>query len=107
MKVKVTQLCPTLCNLMDCSLPGSSVHGIPQEKNTGVGSHSLLQGNLPNPGIKPRIAQLVKKPPAVQETLVRFLGWEDPLQKGEVTYSSSGLEIFMDYLGHGVTKKWA
>ena len=54
MKVKVTQLCPTLCNLMDCSLPGSSVHGIPQEKNTGVGSHSLLQGNLPNPGIKPR-----------------------------------------------------
>ena len=24
-KVKVTQLCPTLCNPMDCSLPGSSV----------------------------------------------------------------------------------
>ena len=24
----VTQLCPTLCNLMDCSLPGYSVHGI-------------------------------------------------------------------------------
>ena len=23
----VTQLCPTLCNPMDCSLPGSSVHG--------------------------------------------------------------------------------
>ena len=43
----------------------------------------------------------------MQETVVRFLGWEDPLQKGEVTYSSSGLEIFMDYLGHGVTKKWA
>ena len=54
MKVKVTQLCLTLCNLMDCSLPGSSVHGIPQKRNTGVGSHSLLQGNLPNPGIKPR-----------------------------------------------------
>ena len=28
------------------------------------------------------IAQLVKNPPAVQETLVRFLGWEDPLEKG-------------------------
>ena len=25
---EVTQLCPTLCNPMDCSLPGSSVHGI-------------------------------------------------------------------------------
>ena len=25
---EVAQLCPTLCNPMDCSLPGSSVHGI-------------------------------------------------------------------------------
>ena len=34
MKVKseseVAQSCPTLCDPMDCSLPGSSVHGIPQ-----------------------------------------------------------------------------
>ena len=28
------------------------------------------------------IAQLVKNPPAVQETLVQFLGQEDPLEKG-------------------------
>ena len=28
----VTQSCPTLCDLMDCSPPGSSVHGILQEK---------------------------------------------------------------------------
>ena len=28
------------------------------------------------------IAQLVKNPPAVQETLVQFLGWEDRLEKG-------------------------
>ena len=28
--VLVTQLCPTLCNTMDCSPPGSSVHGIVQ-----------------------------------------------------------------------------
>jgi len=28
------------------------------------------------------IAQLVKNPPAMQETLVRFLGWEGPLEKG-------------------------
>ena len=27
------------------------------------------------------IAQLVKNPPAVQETPVQFLGWEDPLEK--------------------------
>ena len=28
------------------------------------------------------IAQLVKNPPAMQETLVQFLGWEDPPEKG-------------------------
>ena len=28
------------------------------------------------------IAQLVKNPPVMQETPVRFLGWEDPLEKG-------------------------
>ena len=39
----VTQSCLTLCNPMDCSPPGSSVHGILQGKNTGVGCHFLLQ----------------------------------------------------------------
>ena len=34
------------------------------------------------------IAQLVKNPPAMQETPVRFLGWEDPLEKELVTHSS-------------------
>ena len=28
----VTQLCPTICNSMDCTLPGSSVHGILQAR---------------------------------------------------------------------------
>ena len=32
MKVKVAQLCLILCNPMDCSLPGSSVHGILQAR---------------------------------------------------------------------------
>ena len=40
----VTKSCPTLCEPMDCSLPGSSVHGIFPGKNTGVGCHFLLQG---------------------------------------------------------------
>ena len=34
------------------------------------------------------IAQLVKNPLAMQETLVRFLGWEDPLEKEMVTHSN-------------------
>ena len=34
------------------------------------------------------VAQLVKNPPAVRETWVRSLGWEDPLEKGTATHSS-------------------
>ena len=34
------------------------------------------------------VAQLVKNPPAMQETLVQFLGQEDPLEKGWATHSS-------------------
>ena len=34
-------------SLMDCSLPGSSVHGDSPGKNTGVGCHALLQGIFP------------------------------------------------------------
>ena len=52
MYAKSLQSCPTLCNLMDCSPPGSSVHGILQAR--------LLEWvacppprDLPDPGIKP------------------------------------------------------
>ena len=34
------------------------------------------------------IAQLVKNPPAMQETPVGSLGWKDPLEKGKATHSS-------------------
>ena len=34
------------------------------------------------------VAQLVKNPPAMWETWVRCLGWEDSLEKGKVTHSS-------------------
>ena len=33
-------------------------------------------------------AQLVKNPPGMQETLVQFLGWEDPLEKAYIAHSS-------------------
>ena len=51
-KVLVAQSCPTLCDSMDCSLPGSSVHGIHRAR--------ILEwlpcpspGHLPNPGMEP------------------------------------------------------
>ena len=34
------------------------------------------------------VAQMVKNPPAMLETWVGSLGWEDPLEKGMVTHSS-------------------
>ena len=33
------------------------------------------------------VTQLVKNPPAMRETWVRSLGWEDPLEKGKVAHS--------------------
>ena len=47
----VAQSCPTLCHPMDCSSPGSSVQWNSPGKNTGVGSHSLLQGILLTQGL--------------------------------------------------------
>ena len=41
---------PTVCNPMDCSLPGSSVHGILQTRITWVECHDLLQGIFPAQG---------------------------------------------------------
>ena len=49
----VAQSCLTLCDLMDCSLPGSSVLGDSSGKNTGVGFHVLLQGVFPTQGSNP------------------------------------------------------
>ena len=41
-----TSVMSDLCDPMDCSLLGSSVHGDSPGKNTGVGFHTLLQGIL-------------------------------------------------------------
>ena len=46
-KVLVAQSCLTLCDPMNCSPPGSSIHEIFLDRNTGAGSHSLLQGIFP------------------------------------------------------------
>ena len=42
--------------------------------------------SLPS-GKKVKAAQLVKNPPATQETLVRFLAWDDPMEEGMATHS--------------------
>ena len=59
------------CNAGD---PGSILGS---GKSTGEGIGYLLQYTWAS-----FVAQLVKNLPAMRETWVRFLGWEDPLEKG-------------------------
>ena len=49
----VAQLCLTFCSPMDCSLPGSSSHGIFPGKNTRVGYFFLLQEIFPTQRLNP------------------------------------------------------
>ena len=69
---------------MDCSLPDSTVHGILQARVLELGA--IAFSDIIHEGSSYQeaslVAQLVKSPPVMQETHVRFLGWEDPLEKG-------------------------
>ena len=73
MKLLVTQSCPTLRNPMDCTLPGSSVHGsLKQEYCSGLPFPSPM--DFPDPGVETRS-------PALQAD---SLLWEpfEPLKTG-------------------------
>ena len=81
---------------MDCSIPGLPVpHCLPEFAQVHVLgiSDSIqlshpLQPSFPLPSIFP-LAQTVKLLPTMQETQVRSLGWEDPLEKEVATHSST------------------
>ena len=82
------------CNAGDSSsIPGSG-------RSAGEGMCYPLQYSWASLG-----AQLVKNPPAMWETWVQSLGWEDPLEKGKgYPLQYSGLENSMDHTVHGVTR---
>ena len=68
---------PSACNAGD---PGS----IPESgRSPGEGTGYPLQYSWAS-----LVVQLVKNPPAMWETWVRSLGWEDPLWKGKATHSN-------------------
>ena len=56
---KLLQSCPILCDHMDCSTPGSAVHGYSPGKNTGVDCHALLQGIFPTQGLNLHLSHLL------------------------------------------------
>ena len=65
------------CNAGDpSSIPGSG-------RSTGEGIDYPLQYSWAS-----LVSQLVKNMPPMQETWVRSLGWEDPLEKGKATHTS-------------------
>ena len=57
---------------------------LPGSKTLGEGLGYSLQYSWAS-----LVAQMVKNPPAIQETWVQFLGWEDPLEKEMATHSST------------------
>ena len=80
---------------LETGFPGSSGS---KESTCNAGDASLSPGlgRSPGEGIDyslqyswaSLVVQMVKNPPAMQETWVWSLGWEDPLEKGMTTYSS-------------------
>ena len=68
----VAQSCPTLCDPMNCSIPGLPVHHQLQEFTQTLTS---------------LVAQTVKRLSTMRETRVRSLGWEDPLEKEMAIHS--------------------
>ena len=65
------------CNAKD----PSSIPGLGRSPGEGIGYP--LQCSWAS-----LVAQLVKNPPAMWETWIQSLGWEDPLEKGTATHSS-------------------
>ena len=106
---KLLQLCPTLCNPLDCSPPGSSVHRILQAR-TLVGCHALLQGIFLTQELNPCLLYLLhlrmgslplaipgkswvslthlKMVSLVINIWASLVAEEDPLERGRATYSS-------------------
>ena len=99
MRAKLLQLCPTFCDLMDCSPPSFSVHGILQARILEWVVMPFSRGSS-----QPRdqtcvfhvsgiwgwvgtslVAQTVKRLPTIRETQVWSLSWEDALEKGMAT----------------------
>ena len=73
---EVAQLVKSLPNAEDTGL----IPGLGRSPGEGEGIGYPVQYYWASP-----VAQMVKSPPAMQETWVWSLGWEDPLEKGMAT----------------------
>ena len=118
-------LCPESHFLWETNFPGIVKSGFP---DSSFGKESACNagdpGSIPGPGRSPGeglgcplqyswtslVAQMVKNPPAMWQTWVQSLGWEDLLEEGMATQSSILAWRIPMYRGawwatvHGVTK---
>ena len=80
-KQQLEEICPVILNIN---------YYFPFNKTTSCGylRYFLVENNFHQTCWVSLVAQMVKNPPAMLETWVRFLGWEDPLEKGMATHSS-------------------
>ena len=114
----VTQSCPTLCDPMECSLPGSSVHGDSPGKSTGVGCHALLQVIFPtqgsNPGL-PHCCQILYclshqgNPDVIIVLILPLMCWVAPCMSYGLVLSKTGhTKHFAKYpvQKHSVSAGW-
>ena len=120
--VAATLSCLTLCDPMDCSLPGSSIHGIFQAGTLEWVAISFCRGSswsrdrawvllrLLHWQAVPWWLRMVKNLPAVWENWLQFVGWEDSPGEGHGNpLQCSCLENSMDRGSrqatvHGVTE---
>ena len=93
--------CSCLENPRDGGAGWAAVYGVAQSRtrlkrlssSSSIGTRASL------------VAQLVKNPPAMRETWVQSLDWEDPLEKGKAAHSSV-LAWRIPWTVHGVAKSW-
>ena len=87
---KWLQLYLTLCDPMDCSPPGSSVHGDSPGQKTEVGCHFLFQGIFPTQELNP--------PAPVSPTLAGSFFTTEPLPL-KLRYLVLGIKHLLDFSG--------
>ena len=80
---EVTQLCPTLCDPMHCSLPGSFIHGMFQARVLEWAAISFSRGIFPTQGLNPMSPALQEdalpsEPPGKPQMEEPIPKWKDP-----------------------------
>ena len=91
----VAKSCQTLCNPMNCSMPGFSVHGILQPRILS-GLTFPSPGDLPNPGIKPMSPALAGRVFTAEPTGKPLVGYFSVI-KNEIMPFASSMDGPRDY----------